>query len=192
MHSLRLRLVAAAGAFACTLAAAPRADATVMFFLDTEKLVDRADAVVVARVVSQRVVLEAGEPVTETRVRVTRTLRGKVAGELVVIQPGGELDDVGLRVAGTARFSPAERVVLFLRRVDRRFVPVGMCLGKYGVYRDASGSERVRRDLSGVSFARIDLHGRVRVLPNIRTVGSGDPLLSDLLHEIPASAGDRR
>ena len=140
--------------------AAP-ARATVMLSLTTEQLTDQASIVVRGRVVSQQVASDAGRLWTDTTLRVDAALKGTVPASktVVVRQPGGETAAGGMIVAGAARFQRGEEVLVFLRPVGTVHMAVGMCQGKYRVYRDAGGV-RARRELGGVAFAVLDGQGR--------------------------------
>ena len=143
--------------------AAP-AGATVMLSLTTEQLTDQASVVVRGRVVGQQVVTDAGRLWTDTTLRIGAVLKGTVsAGKTIVVrQPGGDTPMGGMVVAGAARFGRGEEVLVFLRPASGSLhVAVGMCQGKYRVYRDAGGVERARRELGGVAFALRDGQGRV-------------------------------
>jgi hypothetical protein len=56
---------------------------------------------------------------------------------------GGEVDQTGLQIAGAARFSSGEEVVLFLSgpNSDQSYSINGMMMGKYNIDRDANGTE---------------------------------------------------
>ncbi|MCC6749765.1 MAG: hypothetical protein IT371_19015 [Deltaproteobacteria bacterium] len=169
------------------LATAGRARATILEYLDTPALARSATAIVRGKVVRQRVVVVDGRPWTDSVVRVATPLKGRARrGELVTVrQPGGETATLGMHVAGAARFSDGEEVLLFLAADGPRFVPVGMALGKFEVYRDRGGVERVRRDLRGVAFARFDGHGKVQLQEPLQLVRSADLTVSEFLAAIP-------
>ena len=186
--TLTLRMVAGLGLL---LALAGQARATVLVYHDHRQLSERASVVVRGRVVAQRVVLLDGRPFTETRVRVAERLKGKVhsGDSLLVRQPGGETRTVGMRVAGTARFQVGEHVLLFAEDAGSHYLPVGLCQGKYRIYRDGKGTLRGRRELGEVSFAVFDVNGRIRLL---RDAAASDPALSELVQAIRGHAGGAR
>jgi hypothetical protein len=137
------------------------AQATVMIYWDTKELIRRSGSVIRGEVVSQQAVLIEGRLWTDSYVRVLDTIKGKAQpGEILTVrQLGGETVEIGSYVAGAARFYIDERVLLFLRPVEHYHVVVGMGLGKYQIYRDALGRQRVFRDLTGIAFARYDYRG---------------------------------
>jgi hypothetical protein len=165
--------------------AAP-ARATVLLSLTTEKLTDQAGVVVRGRVIAQQVVTNEGKLWTDTTLRISAVLKGPVAaGKTVVVrQPGGETATGGMRVAGAARFQRAEEVLVFLRPVGSFYIAVGMCQGKYRIYRDKGGVERAQRELSGVSFAVLNGQGRV----SFQQAPSGDVPLTMVVSAVQRRA----
>lgn len=143
--------------------AAPPAQATVMIYMKTTELTEKATSVVQGTVERQQVVEIEGHLWTDSYVRVAETLKGNHAatGEILVLrQPGGETVIIGERVAGAAQFAIGEEVLVFARLVKGVHVPVGMCLGKFRVRRGQDGVARAVRDFHGVTFARFDPRGR--------------------------------
>jgi hypothetical protein len=141
------------------------AHATVVHFLDEAALAKQSDSVVRGRVVAQSVARVDGRLWTDTTLEVDEVLKGKLrpGAKMLVRQPGGERDGVGMRVIGVARFSLGEEVVLFARWAGGRHHSVGMAQGKYQLRRDSAGNLRARRDLSGLSFTALDSQGRIGV-----------------------------
>jgi hypothetical protein len=159
------------------LAALP-AQGTVIVYLNTKELTQRAAVVIQGTVVVQEVVKVDGHLWTDSHVRVDDSLVGKVArGKVVVVrQPGGETATLGERVSGAAQFRLTEKVLVFARKVKQVYMPLGMSLGKYSIYRDARGIERVRRDLSGVGVGGFDPEGRFAVRQPLRPPVQDVPL----------------
>jgi hypothetical protein len=96
--------------------------------------------------------------VTHTTVRIGNKLKGRAPGgadTVVVRQIGGEVDGVRMEIAGNARLSKTEEVVLFLKTDTRYGYVQGMAQGKYTVFRGAGGVDMVRRDLTGLSFTNV-------------------------------------
>jgi len=123
--------------------------ATVVEDLSFEQLSERAHVIVRGRVGPQqaRWDAESRRIQTYTELAVTETFKGKVEARIRVRQPGGEVGEVGQFVAGTARFTEGEEVLLFLEAPpdDRSvFVVLSMAAGKVelrptGAFRDARG-----------------------------------------------------
>jgi hypothetical protein len=141
------------------------ARATVLNELSTGELARRAHVVARARVVAQRAVLDAGRVWTESELVVMAAHKGttRAGSRLHVRQPGGRLGQLAMHVAGAARFGVGEEVVLFAEWTGKSYIPVGMCQGKFEIYRDRAGVARVRRDLSQAAFARFDASGRMSI-----------------------------
>ena len=141
---------------------APPAQATVMIYLNNKELTERASVVVRGMVVRKQVVEIEGHLWTDSHVRVIESLKGGLAkGHVLRLrQPGGETRTLGEHVAGVARFTVGEEVLVFARRVASHHVPVGMCLGKFRIVRPSSGAPRAERDLSTVAFGMFDLSGK--------------------------------
>lgn len=154
---------------ALSLLGAPvHAAATVAVPLTTERMLRESHVVVHGEVLMKESFWDGqkGRIYTHTRVRVLRSLHGKATEtELLVRQWGGQVGGVAMAVPGNAAFKPGEEVVLFLMRDDRYHYVVGLAQGKYHVSTAADGRKTVSRDLSGLSFARWDRSGRMRVGP---------------------------
>lgn len=176
-------------AMVALLHAAPAA-ATVMIPLGPADLARTAAYVIEGQVTGQRVVEMRDGLWTETTVRVTHAYKGALdtGTPIAVRQLGGETRTRGTRVVGAARFREGEQVLLFLRKVDRYFVVVGMCQGKYTIFRGAHGVQRVWRDLSGVTFAARPRGRRPVIVPSVHVVGVPEASLEELLQAIHAAA----
>jgi hypothetical protein len=117
------------------------------------QLLDRADLVVVARVmeVTSREIVE-GVIVTESILAIEQLVKGDHPDPtLVVSQYGGFANGRGIVIAGSAEYSAGSRVLTFLRqRDDGTHFTAYMGLGKYRFDRAADGREIVLRDLDGI------------------------------------------
>lgn len=172
--------------FATSLTWTAPGRATTLEPLSMRQLVSRATAIVEGTAVSQRVLLQEGRLWTESLIRVSR--RHALAGDPRAAHPGlvrirqlgGADGKQGLYVAGVATFAVGERVLIFARPLRDHHVVVGGCLGKYTIFRDRAGVDRVRRQLSDVSFAQRDAAGRLVVVPAVRLRGAPQPALSQL------------
>jgi hypothetical protein len=168
---------------------APPARATVLTYLDTKQLTEQSSIIVRGRVFRQEAVRSDRLIWTDTFVKVSEWVKGSGAvGQIVAFrQPGGETKTLGLRVAGAAQFSLGEEVLLFGKSIGKRFVPIGMCLGKYRILKDSAGNLLARRDPNGVSIGRFDQKGRFSIKDGGKLVGE-EPL-SKLLGEVRAHLG---
>ena len=166
------------------------ARSTVLLFLDISQLTQKSSAVIQGQVIKQRVFVGKDYIWTDSFVKVTENLKGKmVPGRVMVLrQLGGETPRVGMKVAGMARFKPGEKVLVFARSAGNQlFVPVGACLGKFSIYKTAKGTQRVRRDFTGASFGRYDKRGKFQLEETLSTAEAGDMALSKLVKKIAAN-----
>lgn len=138
------------------------ASATIVLPLSLEEMTERADLVVEA-------VVEGSEAKWNTRkdristlttlvVRSALVADGDAPSVVVVRTLGGEVGDVGMRVAGTARFAPGERVLVFLRHSksgQNYFTVVGMSQGKFRLVETADGVQAVP-GIEGLAFLERD------------------------------------
>jgi hypothetical protein len=146
--------------------------ATVLEELSLEEMTRRSDAIVHGVVVESgsRLVLGEGsaEPHTLTTVRVYRWLKGGDARTLTIRERGGQVQDRGMWIAGTPRYTANEEVVLFLERRPERpdeFRTFGMVQGKFQVQHGIGDvPSSVSRDLEGVGLARWAEDGTMEVV----------------------------
>jgi hypothetical protein len=84
--------------------------------------------------------------VTEARVRVSETLRGRPEPEVTVVEPGGRVGKLRVDVDGAAALVQGEEAVLFLARGSRgAWQIVGLERGRYPVERNpVTGELRVQ------------------------------------------------
>ena len=105
---------------------------------------------------------------TYTRLKAVEALRGQLSpGKLFRIRTlGGEIGEIGMAVAGTAKFKPGEEVVVFVR-VDpydaADYQVVGMSQGKFVVQKDEKGEDLVVPNVNGLEFARRDIRGAMQI-----------------------------
>ncbi len=138
------------------------ASATVMIEYTLEEIVRDADTIVHATVVRSEVRMEMAAdsfaPETVTTLRVHEWIAGAGGDEVQLREHGGVWQGGGLRFDGIPTYAPGEEVVLFLERrpeapYDLR--TYGMVQGKFIVLHGLGDvPTTVRRDLSGISFAR--------------------------------------
>lgn len=136
MFSLsNLRAVVAATLLAGSLAAASTAEATTMYYLDVEQLVELSDVVVTGRVVAARTFIGDHDRIsTAWSIEIEQVHEGQnVAGVIEIEQWGGELNGEVLYIPGDARFVRGERVMVFLREVDGRYFLSAMGQSKFTV-----------------------------------------------------------
>jgi hypothetical protein len=126
--------------------------ATTMLSLNVDGLATAADSVVRGKVVSvvPRWTQDHARIITDTTIEVSETWKGAASKQVVVMQPGGEIGEVGQHVEGIAQFTPGEDVVLFLEaRGTERFTVAGMAQGRFRVERLSDGTTQARQDQCG-------------------------------------------
>jgi len=89
--------------------------------MDLEAMVSSANSIVEVRVTGSSAHAgkdvtsgERGDIVTDTKVHVTKVLKGRKSGDLTLTQPGGVLGDRELVFSDLPTFAPGERCLLFL------------------------------------------------------------------------------
>jgi hypothetical protein len=156
---MRFRLAPGLGIAAALLCAAPLvARATMVVPLDLDALVDQAERISLARVVSQtaRFTADRNAIFTEVTLVVEQPLKGggKAGDRVVVRREGGEVEGIGMRVVGAASFTPGEQVLVFLERRAGALWTVGMAQGKLHVA-ERDGARVVIRNTAGLAFLQV-------------------------------------
>jgi hypothetical protein len=121
--------------------------ATTLLALDLNALTTQADVVVRGRVVrvAARWTKDHARIVTDTELAVTETWKGAPTRHLTVMQPGGEVGDLGQLVEGVAKFKVGEEVVLFLEARGDRFTVAGMAQGRFLIESPTNGQPSIAR-----------------------------------------------
>ena len=145
----RYRIAAAAALAALFLAVIP-AGATTLISLSLADLVENADVIVEARVVSVTGVRPrpGGIICTDAVLEVTAVHKGAARRKMTVRALGGIAGGLGCGIAGAARFRPDETVLVFLDEKAGSLRSVGMGQGKFSIRRGAGGLV-AERDLGG-------------------------------------------
>ncbi len=133
------------------------AQATTLLSLDVAGLTKSSTVIVRATVrsVASRWTKDGGRIMTDAVMDVSETWKGPPSTELVVMQPGGIVGDVGQIVHGTVKFAPGDEVVVFLEPRGDRFLLTGMVQGRFKVERSSDGK---------ATFARQELEGEALFL----------------------------
>ncbi len=128
------------------------AHATVVVAQSRAQLVERADLIVRATVVSQQSAWNEDHTqiLTLTRLRVAEYVKGQAAGELLLRQFGGQIGSLASRVAGDGHLAAGQDVVLCLRQGAG--VVYLSALAQSVWFIDAA-TGHVRRDFSETTFA---------------------------------------
>ncbi|HSS78529.1 MAG TPA: fibronectin type III domain-containing protein [Thermoanaerobaculia bacterium] len=127
--------------------ALPAAGTTIVVGTD-EDLFDQAPVVIEGTVLGAAPA--HGRPATEYRVRVERTLKGRVTAGTIAVQVLGGDDENGMHLTiwGAPAFQTGERTVLFLApRADGSYGPLHLALGAFHEVQVAGGRKVAVRDL---------------------------------------------
>jgi hypothetical protein len=166
MPSSRLIALRFSSAFALALAAAlpvaapAPARASLVLALDTPGMVQRANHIVVADVVSVNAAWDDAHQriLTTVDLAVVETWKGTMtpASHVKIVQPGGTVGDMTMVVFGMSRFSAGERTLVFLEGTPDAARVVGMAQGKRAVRRETSTGRWMVHvpERSGASFLR--------------------------------------
>jgi len=93
---------------------------------------------------------------TETRIAIDRSYKGGAGRTVSVVQLGGVVGHVQMKVAGTLAWSPGEEVLLFLEPFsDERYMVYGLSQGRYEIERDERGRPYVSRG----AFEDVEMFG---------------------------------
>lgn len=163
MRNLPAPLAAALLVAALLVAGSPPAEATIMRQLDLDTLVSTADLIALATVGEQTAEKRGVRIVTRVELRPERVMKGAAEGPVMVEVMGGTVDGIGQKVAGTARFTAGEQVIVFLVRLPEGdgWRVRGMAQGKLSVVPGLGGG-RVVRDLSGLRLVETGPDGEVK------------------------------
>lgn len=144
--------------------------ASTVIALDLSQLVASANEIVVGRVIAKRALRsDSGHIMTEYTLAVSEAVKGssRPSEHVTMIQPGGSLDGIGMKVAGTPSFLLNRDYLLFARsiaRADRSGLmlsPVGMSQGALLIQRDKAGKQSVMPG-SGLHAVSVDDRSRLR------------------------------
>lgn len=150
-HALRLSRRAAVLLVGALLLAAPEggtraARASILVALDLPELVRQSQHIAVVEVTSvQSAWDERHERIFSTiELKVVESWKagapvsGMASDRLTIVQPGGTVGDINMKVTGLGSFAQGERTLVFLRGPANRAQVVGMTQGKRTVRLDAS------------------------------------------------------
>ena len=159
------------------LALTPLAGGTILIKKRLSELAREAEAIVLARVADSRCAWNADQTLiwTTTLLDVLETWKGQPGDRIAVMEPGGEVPPVGQHVPSMARYTPGERVLVFLKKD---------ALGQWRTHGCVQGAFRVVPDAGRVP--RIDLTSwHQHVMEGITGAqGAGPPLTVDELRGI--------
>jgi hypothetical protein len=151
------RLIAMLAPVAALAISAP-VSASLILALDLPTLVTRADQISVVDVVSSKAAWNAEHDriVTTIDVTVVDCWKGTAApgSHVQIVQPGGTVGELTMRIDGLPHFAPGERALLFLRGKAEHASVVGMAQGKRPVSRETGRWMVSAPDRGGADFVR--------------------------------------
>jgi hypothetical protein len=158
MSLLRSVVLGLASLLLPSLAAASLVEA-----IDLAAMTAQADRIVVAQVLSAESEWDSSHQTIHTRfqIKVEEVWKGSAAERVVIVQPGGSVGDVEMRVHGMPEFSIGEKAVLFLAGKSASRV-VGMSQGKRSLRWDGTAKRWMAEAAESSSVVRRDYQGRLR------------------------------
>ncbi|HLL53745.1 MAG TPA: hypothetical protein VK447_09380 [Myxococcaceae bacterium] len=175
------------------LVLSPAAEGAAVPHRSFEEMTAQAPLVVRATVTASQARKVGTRIYTFTDLRPTEALKGKAPATLVVRQPGGEVGSIGQRVAGAARFTVGEEVVLFLEPAkDDAAVQLvsGMAAGKVRL-EQRGGQTRAVRSLEGLSLRQPSGAPVVRPVGDREELGEASAFLERIRRAARAAGGKR-
>ena len=140
--------------FAAIFLFAQASQATIISPHTIEEMTARADVIVHARVVEQRVRADGPRLVTETQIEIIESLKGAKTGDIkTIFQVGGTLNGMTQKIVGTHTHQIHEEMLLFAMNYKDGLISYGVGAGKYIVERSPEG-ELVIEDVQDVSIVR--------------------------------------
>lgn len=176
MHGARRSRAGALAAWlvaAAALGAGGVARGSAVLALELPELTARADRIVVAEVLSVTSAWDAGRKQIHSTVElgVSESWKGDLprTRRLVLVQPGGSVDELEMKVHGLPSFAAGERAVLFLRgRGAEPLALVGLGQGKRPLRFDSAGRRWMVDGGDRSAAVRIEPGGRlVPVAPEV-------------------------
>jgi len=179
------RLIAMLAPVAALAISSP-ASASLILALDLPTLVTRSEQISVVDVVSTKADWNATHDriVTTIDVTVVDCWKGAAApgSHVQIVQPGGTVGELTMRVEGMPHFQRGERALLFLRGKADQASVVGMAQGKRPVSREAGRWMVIAPDRAGADF--------VATTPASRSIFTVRPRpLEELRSDVRALAG---
>jgi hypothetical protein len=182
---MRMKLVLRLAALAAlSLVVARPARASLVIALDLDTMVARADHIAVVDVGTVSAAWDAKHEriLTTIDLAVVEAWKGPLtpAAHIKIVQPGGTVGDIQMRVDGMTHFTPGERALVFLRGTPDAAAVVGMAQGKRLLRHDATTNRWLVHapDRAGASFVRARatatatppvFDARVRALEDVRS-----------------------
>ena len=148
-----------------TFLAMPRSStAGTVLPMSLEQMTDRADMILMGRVVGQRAEWNANRTriYTYVTLEVDHYFKGESSSTTTTIRMlGGQVGPFIAHLPGSPKFSVGEDVLLFCAGQQARIPAVlGLSLGKFSIATSASGEKMVTRDISTLMLANYNTASR--------------------------------
>ncbi|OGJ89091.1 MAG: hypothetical protein A2268_08825 [Candidatus Raymondbacteria bacterium RifOxyA12_full_50_37] len=137
------------------IACVPWIHATSMFIAGLDELSTESEMIVQAKVTSTvtQWTKDNTQIVTYIRANIVDDLiSDKEDNEIILAQPGGKVGVVTMEIEGTTTYKVGDDNILFLRKdpsMPGTWQTIGLYQGKYKIYKDASGVQRVAQEIDG-------------------------------------------
>lgn len=172
-----------------TIAAPTAASATVVLELSRDQLVERADLIVRAKVLSQsyRWSEDHKQILTLSELAVSSYLKGAGPSSLTLRQLGGVMGELRSKIAGDAHLEVGQELVLFLKAGEGVVYLSALSQSAFVITKNRAGALIVTRpDLGELSFWSPEDKAVVQLAP------PPEERLEHLLSDLRARAGARR
>jgi PKD repeat protein len=139
----------------------PAASATTIVMPTDEQLIAKSPDIVAGTVLSTVPVQLGNRIWTETRVAVSRTIKGDAAGTIIIREIGGQIGNNITKIFGAPQYTVGENVFLFLAPTPRGdFQTVDLFVGKFSADQMMDGTRMWIRDdqTADVSMLDADFH----------------------------------
>lgn len=137
------------------------ASATSIVLPTDDQLIAKSPVIIEGTVLSTAPIQQGSEIWTETKLAISRTIKGNVSGAITVREIGGEIGDHITKVFGTPEFTTGERVLLFLTPTPRGdYQTTDLFVGKFSEQLAMNGRRLFTRDSDMANVQLLDAEFR--------------------------------
>jgi PKD repeat protein len=153
---------------------AAAASATTIVVPTDDQLIAKSPVIVEGTVVSTASVERGNAIWTETKIAVSRTIKGDATGEIVIRELGGEIGGRITKIYGAPAYVAGERVLAFLTGTSRGdYQTTDLFIGKFTEDRALNGRRLYLRDTSMANVRLLDANFQPIQAKNIQRDASG-------------------
>lgn len=126
------------------------AHATIARAVQFDEKVDQATAIVIGTCIAQESRWDAARNwiLTYSTFRIDKTLKGLPVQEIVIVTPGGTVDNIAQEIIGVPRFREGEEHALFVRNSQAGPTVLYLEQGDYRVMKDSRGEKMLEPAVS--------------------------------------------